>query len=79
MNFLKKALGRGRAGKGRTGRSRLSRNDEIASLLEEFADLLEAKDVAYKPSSYRRAAENIRESPTQSRGWPPRARTASVK
>ncbi|ELK46741.1 DNA polymerase X, partial [Haloferax sp. BAB-2207] len=42
----------------------MSRNDEIASLLEEFADLLEAKDVAYKPSSYRRAAENVREHPT---------------
>ncbi|KAB1192213.1 DNA polymerase/3'-5' exonuclease PolX [Haloferax sp. MBLA0076] len=41
----------------------MSRNDEIATLLEEFADLLDAKDVAYKPSSYRRAAENVREYP----------------
>ncbi|SFL02546.1 DNA polymerase (family 10) [Halogranum rubrum] len=37
------------------------RNDEIATLLEEFADLLDAKRVEYKPRSYRRAAENIRE------------------
>ncbi|WP_416838931.1 DNA polymerase/3'-5' exonuclease PolX [Haloferax sp. DFSO52] len=42
----------------------MSRNDEVARLLEEFADLLDAKDVAYKPSSYRRAAENVREYPT---------------
>ncbi|SFR37654.1 DNA polymerase/3'-5' exonuclease PolX [Halogeometricum limi] len=41
----------------------MSRNDEVASLFEEFADLLEARDVAYKPSTYRRAAENIREHP----------------
>ncbi len=41
----------------------MSRNDEIASLFEEFADLLEAQDVSYKPSTYRRAAENIREHP----------------
>ena len=41
----------------------MSRNDEVATLLEEFADLLDAKDVAYKPSSYRRAAENVREYP----------------
>ena len=39
----------------------MSRNDEIATLLEEFADLLEAQDVEYKPRTYRRAAENIRE------------------
>ena len=39
----------------------MSRNDEVASLLEEFADLLEAQDVEYKPRTYRRAAENIRE------------------
>ncbi|MDS0297971.1 DNA polymerase/3'-5' exonuclease PolX [Halogeometricum sp. S1BR25-6] len=38
----------------------MSRNDEVASLFEEFADLLEAKDVEYKPNTYRRAAENIR-------------------
>jgi DNA polymerase (family 10) len=39
------------------------RNDEIATLLEEMADLLEAQDVEYKPVAYRRAAENIREHP----------------
>jgi DNA polymerase (family 10) len=36
-------------------------NDELASLLEEMADLLEAQDVEYKPTAYRRAAENVRE------------------
>jgi len=41
----------------------MSRNDEVARRLEEFADLLEAKDVEYKPRSYRRAAENVREHP----------------
>ncbi|RYJ13054.1 DNA polymerase/3'-5' exonuclease PolX [Halogeometricum borinquense] len=41
----------------------MSRNDEVASLFEEFADLLDAKDVSYKPNTYRRAAENIREYP----------------
>jgi DNA polymerase (family 10) len=39
----------------------VSANDEVASRLEEFADLLEARDVEYKPRAYRRAAENIRE------------------
>jgi DNA polymerase (family 10) len=39
----------------------MSRNDEVAALFEEFADLLEAQDVSYKPQTYRRAAENIRE------------------
>ena len=39
------------------------RNDEIAGLLEEFADRLEATGVEYKPSAYRRAAENVREYP----------------
>ncbi|WP_338727749.1 DNA polymerase/3'-5' exonuclease PolX [Haladaptatus sp. DJG-WS-42] len=39
----------------------MSRNHEVASLFEEFADLLDAKGVEYKPRSYRRAAENIRE------------------
>jgi DNA polymerase (family X) len=42
----------------------MSRNTEIAALFEEFADLLEAQDVEYKPRSYRRAAENIRDFPT---------------
>jgi len=39
----------------------MSRNDEVADLLEEFADLLEAQDVEYKPRAYRNAAESIRE------------------
>ena len=39
----------------------MSRNDEVASRLEEFADLLEADGVEYKPNVYRRAAENVRE------------------
>ena len=38
-------------------------NDEVAGLLEEFADRLEATGVEYKPSAYRRAAENVREHP----------------
>lgn len=41
----------------------MSRNDEVARRLEEFADLLEARDVEYKPRAYRRAAENVREHP----------------
>ncbi|WP_336338941.1 DNA polymerase/3'-5' exonuclease PolX [Haloarcula brevis] len=41
----------------------MSRNDDIAALLEEFADLLDAKGVEYKPRAYRRAAENIRDYP----------------
>ena len=41
----------------------MSRNAEVAEILEEFADLLEAKDVEYKPRSYRRAAENILDYP----------------
>ncbi|WP_254280157.1 DNA polymerase/3'-5' exonuclease PolX [Haloarcula marina] len=41
----------------------MSRNDEIATRLEEFADLLDAKGVEYKPRAYRRAAENIRDYP----------------
>ncbi len=39
------------------------RNDEVAALLEEFANLLEAKDVEYKPRAYRLAAENVRDYP----------------
>jgi DNA polymerase (family 10) len=38
-------------------------NAEVAALLEEFADLLEATGVDYKPRAYRRAAENVREHP----------------
>lgn len=41
----------------------MSRNDEVARRLEEFADLLAAQDVEYKPRTYRRAAENIRDYP----------------
>ncbi|MDT3435150.1 DNA polymerase/3'-5' exonuclease PolX [Haloarcula sp. 1CSR25-25] len=41
----------------------MSRNDEVATLLEEFADLLDARGVEYKPRAYRRAAENIRDFP----------------
>ena len=41
----------------------MSRNDEVAALLEEFADLLDAKGIEYKPRAYRRAAENIRDHP----------------
>ncbi|MFB6282944.1 MAG: PHP domain-containing protein [Halobacteria archaeon] len=37
---------------------------EIVALLNEFADRLEAKDVDYKPRSYRRAAESLYESPS---------------
>ncbi|MFB6112719.1 MAG: DNA polymerase/3'-5' exonuclease PolX [Halodesulfurarchaeum sp.] len=41
----------------------MSRNAEVARLLEEFADLLEAQDVEYKPRAYRRAADNVRDYP----------------
>lgn len=41
----------------------MSRNREVAAQLEEFADLLAATDVAYKPRAYRRAAENVRDHP----------------
>ncbi|TKX73735.1 DNA polymerase/3'-5' exonuclease PolX [Halorubrum sp. GN11_10-6_MGM] len=41
----------------------MSRNDEVATRLEEFADLLEATGVEYKPTAYRRAAENVRDHP----------------
>jgi DNA polymerase (family 10) len=39
-------------------------NDRLASLLEEFADRLEAEDVEYKPRAYRRAAESVANHPT---------------
>ncbi|PSQ10495.1 DNA polymerase/3'-5' exonuclease PolX [Halobacteriales archaeon QS_5_70_15] len=38
----------------------MTRNAEVADLLEAFADRLEAMDVEYKPRAYRRAAENVR-------------------
>jgi DNA polymerase (family 10) len=41
----------------------VSRNDEVASLLEEYAARLEARDVSYKPNTYRRAADNVRDHP----------------
>ncbi len=37
------------------------RNSEIAGILEEVADLLELKGVAFKPNAYRKAARSIRE------------------
>ncbi|WP_226479527.1 DNA polymerase/3'-5' exonuclease PolX [Natrinema amylolyticum] len=42
----------------------MATNAEIAARFEEFADLLEADDVEYKPRAYRRAAENIRSHPS---------------
>lgn len=39
----------------------MSKNDEVANRLAEFADLLEAQDVEYKPRAYRDAAENVRD------------------
>jgi DNA polymerase (family 10) len=39
----------------------MTRNDEVASRLEEFANLLAAKGVEYKPRAYERAAESIRD------------------
>ncbi len=41
----------------------MSRNDEVAALLFEFADRLEATGVEYKPNAYRRAAENVADHP----------------
>ncbi|ELY51198.1 DNA polymerase/3'-5' exonuclease PolX [Natronolimnohabitans innermongolicus] len=41
----------------------MATNAEIAGRFEEFADLLEADDVEYKPRAYRRAAENIQAHP----------------
>jgi DNA polymerase (family 10) len=41
----------------------VSHNDEVAARFEEFASLLEAKEIEYKPRSYRRAAENVRGYP----------------
>ena len=41
----------------------MSRNAELAALFEEYADYLEANDVEYKPNTYRRAADSIREHP----------------
>jgi DNA polymerase IV (family X) len=41
----------------------MSYNDEVARLLFEFADRLEATGVEYKPTAYRRAAENVANHP----------------
>ncbi|PSP55519.1 DNA polymerase/3'-5' exonuclease PolX [Halobacteriales archaeon QS_1_67_19] len=43
----------------------MRRNDEIATLLEEYADLLAAQGVDYKPKVYERAAESIRDAPEE--------------
>jgi DNA polymerase (family X) len=37
----------------------MSRNAEVAGLLEEIAELLEYQGIAFKPVAYRRAAQNI--------------------
>ena len=39
----------------------MTRNDEVATLLEEFAALLDAQGVEYKPRAYERAADRIRD------------------
>jgi DNA polymerase (family 10) len=39
----------------------MTHNDDVASRLEEFANLLAAKGVDYKPRAYERAAESIRD------------------
>jgi DNA polymerase (family 10) len=41
----------------------VSANDAVAGLFEEYADRLEAQGDDYRPRSYRRAAENVREYP----------------
>ncbi|QLD88645.1 DNA polymerase/3'-5' exonuclease PolX [Natronomonas salina] len=41
----------------------MSENAEVAALLEEMADHLEARGVDYKPITYRRAADSIRAQP----------------
>jgi len=41
----------------------VSRNAEVATRLEEYADLLEAQGDDYRPRSYRTAAENVRDHP----------------
>jgi DNA polymerase (family 10) len=41
----------------------VSRNAEVADLLDEYADLLDAQAVEYKPRAYRRAADNVRDHP----------------
>ncbi|QLC33829.1 DNA polymerase/3'-5' exonuclease PolX [Halarchaeum sp. CBA1220] len=41
----------------------MSQNAEVASVLEEYADLLEAQGDDYRPNVYRRAASNVRDYP----------------
>ncbi|WP_435098026.1 DNA polymerase/3'-5' exonuclease PolX [Halarchaeum sp. P4] len=41
----------------------MSRNAEVAAILEEYADLMEAKGDDYRPNVYRRAASNVRDYP----------------
>ncbi|MFB6069777.1 MAG: DNA polymerase/3'-5' exonuclease PolX [Halanaeroarchaeum sp.] len=41
----------------------MSKNAEVASVLREFADLLEARDVDFKPRAYRTAAQNVEDHP----------------
>ncbi|MFC7044975.1 DNA polymerase/3'-5' exonuclease PolX [Halobacteriaceae archaeon GCM10025711] len=41
----------------------MSKNAEVADRLEEFADILAAQDVEFKPRAYRRAAQNVRDYP----------------
>ncbi|MFB6078565.1 MAG: DNA polymerase/3'-5' exonuclease PolX [Halarchaeum sp.] len=42
----------------------MSRNAEVAAVLEEYADLMEAEGDEYRPSVYRRAADNVRDYPS---------------
>ena len=42
----------------------MTESDEVAAVLDEFADRLEAKGVEYKPRAYRDAAESVREAST---------------
>ncbi|WP_254543333.1 DNA polymerase/3'-5' exonuclease PolX [Halomarina pelagica] len=55
------------------------RNEELAALFEEFAALLEAQDVEYKPRAYRQAAENIRSHPEPVADLARRGGTDAVK
>lgn len=41
----------------------MSRNAEVADVLEEYADLMEAQGDDYRPNVYRRAADNVRDHP----------------
>ncbi|MFW5937441.1 MAG: DNA polymerase/3'-5' exonuclease PolX [Halanaeroarchaeum sp.] len=41
----------------------MSLNAEVAARLREFADLLEARDVEFKPRAYQKAAQNIEDHP----------------